>query len=598
MDEKTIRAKVEDFFTRHAVGRTAHDAFPAWWLHREFDLPPAEAVACSSTGSSDHGLDAFYIEIPEGRDPTLHVIQAKLSGSRRQVQDGISGFRRTLERLALLLQGSPAPFDEENTVWTRLAARIRGIGDTGRMVIHCRVLHLAEIESETLLAEAKAPHAAFEEFAATLLPDHKIRLSLSGPLEIGAVGTIVVPGKKRQLAFEGVEVANEGAKLFIGLGKLADLVRLYEESGDSLFAKNVRLFNFRAADKKGPSHHVRESLRRACVGETDKRLDPIHFTMFHNGVTLHVSGAGRDGSTLWVRNPGVLNGCQTVKSAWLFLNDRLFKERIDKAAWDAIRVPLRVVQTTEEELVRKITVSNNRQTAIRPSAFRANDPVQLRLAEQLRHMGIYYERQEDAFQNLRRSDPRTLETDYANSFNAPLTMEELAQTIAVVSIEPALSVASKLSDLFEDPLYGRLFSERRLRSMHLLVFLSNLLRCVHLSLKDTRENFSRLEPMSPSRFRYPVARALGRWIVKNEPEVVAEFGEEIVARPGSSHPLRGKLRKLLSSRQMGIPSLIPDLWTNQSGEWAPATDREVVAKLLRRLYVHDFDVFEHYQEPR
>ena len=219
--------------------------------------------------------------------------------------------------------------------------------------------------------------------------------------------------------------------------------------------------------------------------------------MFHNGVSLHATKVEKgEGPTLAVRNPAILDGCQTVKSAWNFLTDHSFKGRIDDDAWRRIRVPLRVVETNDEELVRRITVSNNRQTAIRPSAFRANDSLQLALGDRLRQAGIYYERQEDAFVNLRKSEPRTLETLYSNSFSAPLSMEELAQAIAVAALEPAVSVASKVSDLFDDPTYGRLFSEQRLASLSLLVFLSNLLRCLHLALKDTKEKSARLEPMS------------------------------------------------------------------------------------------------------
>ncbi len=597
MDEKTIRGHVQQFFERYAAGRTADDAFPAWWLHQTFDVPPADAVACSSTGSYDHGLDAFHLELVDGRDPTLHLIQAKLSPSRSMVRDGVRGFKRTLERVSHLLRGEPTPTDVENTVWTRLAARLSTTPNLGRVVVHCRVIHLVNADSEALLAEARAERADFEEIASVALPDHKVLLSLSGPLEIVPRGFVVPPSARRTLAFDGVEAGNAGARLFIGLGTLADLVQLYAESGDYLFSKNVRSFNFRAAERNGPAHHVRATLRRMCVDDPKKRQDPLHFTLFHNGVSLHATRVERgDGQTLVVRNPAILNGCQTVKSAWNFRNDRLLKERIDDEAWRQIRVPLRVVETNDEELVRRITVSNNRQTAIRPSAFRANDPLQLQLGDRLRAAGIYYERQEDAFANLRKSEPRTIETLYANSFAAPLSMEELAQAIAVAALEPAVSVASKVSELFDDPAYGRLFSEQRLASLQLLVFLSNLLRCLHLALKDAKEKSAKLEPMTPGTFKYPVARALARWIVKHESGLVSEFGREVIFRPGTSHPLRDRLRRLISPQNTGLQTLVPELWAT-GDKWRSPNDREAVEPLLRKLHVHEFDVFERYREP-
>ncbi|MEZ4295927.1 MAG: AIPR family protein [Polyangiaceae bacterium] len=529
------------------------------------------------------------MELRPDRDPTLYLIQAKLSSSHQRIREGIRDFRKTLQRLsAFLFETSPE--DRENTVWTRLKARLHGV-DTQRLVIHCRVVHLAETDEDGFLAQARSERADFEEAATTFFPDNRVRLSLAGPSALDNTGISVSPAGRQDLAFEGVEVESDGARLFVGLGKLADLVRLYERTGDALFAKNVRLFNFRTAEH-GPARFQRDTLRSICVRGKGGGVDALRFTLFHNGVTLHATSADLTGGRLGIRNPGILNGCQTVKNAWRFYNDRALRGRIDPEAWEEVRVPLRVLRTTDENLIRDVTVSNNRQTAIRPSGFRANDPLQLDLGERLREQAIFYERQENAYINLKKAAPQELEERYSRSFDAPLTMEELAQAIASVSPVTALSVAAKVGDLFESPLYERLFSAQHLASIPLLVFTTNVLRTVHLALKDIKERSGRLAPLVASRFRFVATRVVVRWVVRQRPDLIRKWGSEVIARPSVNHPFREQLRKLLSPANTRFQGLVPDIWGSADEDWQAGTDKECSDRLLRELHLHEFDPFE------
>lgn len=596
MREREVRDAVSEFYSKHAPGgRSPADAFPAWWLHRVFEVAPTEAIALASTGSVDHGLDGFFLERRPDRDPTLHLLQAKFTHSHQQIREGIRDLRRALARLSEVLSGADVQ-GQENTVWTRLRARVHQL-DRARLILHGRVIHLAEVEEETLLAQAKAACAEFEEAAAAHFPDHRVHLSLSGPGTIEGPRVSIVPGVKHKLAFEGVQASSDAAHLFVGLGKLADLVRLYEGTGDALFAKNVRLFNFKTAEH-GPARFQRDTLRRICIRQKGESVDPMRFTLFHNGITLQATSAELGEGEVLVRNPGILNGCQTVKNAWRFRSDRTLKDKIDASAWESIRIPLRILRTTDEGLIREVTVSNNRQTTIRPSGFRANDSLQITLGERFRAHGVFYERQESAFVNLKRSSPRVLEEEYPQSFHMPVTMEELAQAIASVSSITALSVAAKVSDLFESPLYEKLFAEEHLRSIPLLIFSTNVLRAVHLALKDVREKTNRLEPMVPSRFRFLATRVVVRWVVQNAPRLIDEFGVDVIARPSVPHPFRDRLRKLLSTKSTGLQTLLAEHWGSSGEDWPSATDKACSDGLLRELRLYDFDAFGSYADTK
>jgi hypothetical protein len=89
---------------------------------------------------------------------------------------------------------------------------------------------------------------------------------------------------------------------------------------------------------------MEKTLEAICV--PSKKRDPIspgRFALFHNGITLHATSADRTEAGLVVKLPSVLNGCQTVKTSFLFSKEPNRKPLIDHALWDQIPVPVRVI---------------------------------------------------------------------------------------------------------------------------------------------------------------------------------------------------------------------------------------------------------------
>jgi hypothetical protein len=591
-----IRAGVQEFWEQHAIGRTKEDAFPTWWLHKKYEVAPADAVAHSSQGSHDLGMDAFHIEWEGKKGPTLHIIQGKFTEDIAQINKAIAGFGTTLRELARILEGSQVENVGKQVLFEKIAAELDRGGVSGESVrIHFEIVHLCAEGNEVIFQRTAAARQRFEDTAATFLPNNLVTLKLIYPDEVVDIGVIVAPGEQQTLRFSGAELETaERVKYFTGLGYLSDLVELYKERREALFAKNVRLFLYKLADT-GPVKYMRDTLRRTCLNtKSGSALDPGEFAVLHNGVTLHAMHAQFDGDSVTVRSLSVLNGCQTIKNAYLFATDPQIRNRIDTSVWTRIRLPMRIVVTADEDLVRRVTVSNNRQTAIRPSAFRANDPLQLRLAERFREIGVYYERQEGAFMNLMRSEPAQMEEEYRNSPNRPLLMEEVAQVIAIVGDRPALSVAAKVSDLFDDKIYEHLFSDKHTANLKILLFLRNMFSVMHLVLKDLKERSSRLEGLPQSRFRYPITKLLARYVAKYEPGLVAEFGDVVMAHAGPRDPLRNRLEKLCTAQNSGLQQLIPDVWSDSEERtgWVTATNKECVDRALGRMRLREIDVFD------
>jgi hypothetical protein len=107
-----------------------------------------------------------------------------------------------------------------------------------------------------------------------------------------------IPPEAHSIRFKGQDLnAAVGTAYFAGIGYLADLVRLYSLSGESLFAKNVR-FYLRRQEQSGPAKYMRQTLRGICI---DRKLPPEQFAILHNGVTLHAVSAKVTPDTLELR---------------------------------------------------------------------------------------------------------------------------------------------------------------------------------------------------------------------------------------------------------------------------------------------------------
>jgi hypothetical protein len=604
----TVRSRVRSYQANHGVPGSGGeaDAFAPFWLHAHHKVSPQEATAHSSAGSGDRGLDGFHIDARDPLQPVLNLYQAKYYESRAAVKDGIADLTRVLPHIAILLSGGELENPERNPVLARLRAALQKQGDLlPRLEMRLAVLHLCEDDDELVRQAAASAIARLADTASDLLPDRTIYdPRLIGPRDIvGVEPPLINPRREYPLTFEGAEIAHEeGARYYAGLGRLADLVTLYDELHDALFERNVRLYLYGEA-QKGPASHMRQTLREICDRRRKDRLAPETFAMFHNGVTVYARTARQENGQLLLREPSVLNGCQTVKNAYFFLNDATLAAHLDDERWKSVPIPLRVVVTGDEEFVRRVAVSNNRQTEIRPSAFWANEPGQVRLAQRFGDVGVFYERQEGAYKNLRNSASDEFFEKFYASVDGPITLEELAQAIATAADSPALSVAAKVSSLFEETQYRKLFDERRLQHLELLVFLHNVLRWMPTALKDLRNasgaSAARLERLPLGRFKYPCSRVVARYVVATRPADVRLFGREVLgsARRRLAVELRDYLSRMLSGRHTGLARALPEVWGDELGGWANPLDAERARSLLGTLDLERLDVFSEYAPP-
>jgi hypothetical protein len=227
-----------------------------------------------------------------------------------------------------------------------------------------------------------------------------------------------------------------------------------------------------------------------------------------------------------------------------------------------VAVPIRVVRTKNEDLLRTITVNNNRQNSMSPAALRANDVVQIRLEQRFKDRQIVYQRQEGAFDAIWAARPETLEDYYENTQGSWVDLREIARAIAAAAGE--VSLALHPNDLFEsDAAYWRCFDEKkRLRSIVFLTFLQNLHDVIGLVLKkDLNLNPKKDGGPAPSRFIYHAICLLTRHLAKEKNnEFVQDWGGKLYYRnPEFRKAIRAQLiqsgiRAEFSKRLMALDS--------------------------------------------
>ncbi|MBP7677682.1 MAG: AIPR family protein [Thermoanaerobaculia bacterium] len=563
MNVDRIREQVRAFKVEGGYEHSPEDCFPAWYLHRRHSLPPSDAMCQASdpglTGNEkgwDHGLDGFHIDRSDGR-PRLVLIQAKYSTDLSSVRKGFKDLERLPRVLRRILDRVEPDSAKENKIFTNLRSEVNGLADDERkqLALEFLVIHLCHEEQEIVAAGTKAAQESLREEVERHLDERVFTIGHVGPSRMdfdrdSDQGVVYVPPSWTPLTLAATEMTvpyREGSvRMLHGIGKLSELVEMYVHRRDELFAKNVRYFlkNPRNTER-GPAAKIRETLAAACVKKT---VDPAMFGLLHNGVTIFARNARQGDGRTEVQQPFVLNGCQTIKSAYLFLNDPKIRSRIDRERWGMVAVPVRVITTKEkdETLVHEITVSTNRQNAISPAALRANDRVQLQLEVRFKERGIFYERQEGALAHVSDTSPELLDEEFENSNKIAVRIVDLGRSIAAAMGGGGLEWARHPNHIFEyDGIYQKVFAEKNLRSVVFLTFLQNLHDVLPLVLKkDVNLVKAESGAPSPSRLAFDAMALLVMYLAKSKKsDFVSRNGEERIPKGDSA--FRDEVRKEL-----------------------------------------------------
>lgn len=167
-----------------------------------------------------------------------------------------------------------------------------------------------------------------------------------------------------------------------GYIKETEFIKLIvDENNDlrrSLFYDNVRDFQGDTPANMG----IAETL------ESDK---PEEMAILNNGITIIADWAQLMRKNLTLKNYQIVNGCQT---SYVIYNHK-------ESASEKVSIPVKIIVTTDSDISTKITVANNRQTAVKDEDLLALTEIQKKLEKFFETFKgdrrLYYERRSNQY---------------------------------------------------------------------------------------------------------------------------------------------------------------------------------------------------------
>lgn len=437
-------------------GGVRNDYFGLLYLEQEFGIERERAITQIAFGGNDYGVDGFHFD-PVKRN--LYLFQFKYSESHSQFKQS---FKRLIESGMERIFGAQNQDQRQN----QLLLQIKSCIAENQSIIDRVCIHFVfmgdpeEAERSQVLDKLREDlenkkyliDQYFDRPVTMVIEFRSARTRRVGPMtHLRKTHTYPI-----QLDDTVTRIGPKGEKMTIGFIRLVDLHRMYQDMGQRFFERNIRAA---LPESETVNRSLQQSLKRIVIEGKD---DAAVFAFNHNGVTLCAESLSSNDGTFKITEPRLLNGAQTVATFDRFLKlhegNKILAER--QESLESIYVMCRIITDALPEFVTTVTINNNRQNPVEPWNLRANDMIQLELQDKFRDdLGIYYARQERAFENLSGEE---LEEQGITEYKA-IELTQLARTF--IASDGDIDKFSRFREVFEDDrLYSQVFNESRLRA--------------------------------------------------------------------------------------------------------------------------------------
>lgn len=430
------------------------DYFGLQYLKQEFGLSTEQAASQVAFGGNDYGLDGFHVDTPRRN---LYLYQFKWSTSyalfkqsfQRLIQSGMEMIfgNATIDRRANdLLPQLRSRLLEDQTLIERVCIHFVFNGDPAEAERSQVLDKLQEdLEGKKYLIDQwfGRPVSMICEFRSPSKRGSAGHIKTTHTYDIEITRTLG-------------EVGPTGEQMTVGFLRLVDVHGMYREMGQRFFERNIRAS---LSEEEAPNRAILNALRQIVL---NGKGSPAVFAFDHNGITLFAEKCEVQDGRVQITEPRLLNGAQTLSTFDRFLKanegNNTLKQNNDRLR--ALQVLCKIITNASADFVVAVTINNNRQNPVMPWNLRANDLIQLALQDKFKdELGIYYERQENAFASLTQEDLEDLDITETRA------IELLRLTKTLLAADGQIDKFSSIRDVFEnDRIYSDVFSEARLRA--------------------------------------------------------------------------------------------------------------------------------------
>ncbi|MCX7918137.1 MAG: AIPR family protein [bacterium] len=462
-------------------GGVKNDYFGLVYLEHEFDLKREEAINQIAFGGNDYGIDGFHFD---KNKRNLYLFQFKYSNSYHLFKDSL---QRLIDKGMERIFSSPNVDVEKN----QIILQLRSCMVDNRAIIEqvCFRFVFTGDPQEAKLSEVLDKLREDLENKKYLIDQffsgRQVNMVVEFRSVTGKVGTVKDITRtytyKTPLKDILSRVGPKDEKMYFSFVRLVDLLDMYREMGQRFFERNIR---YGLGSSKAVNRAISKALKHIVLDNIER---PEVFTFNHNGITLYAEKVEYKDEHCHITAPRLLNGAQTITTFREFIDNNKDNKRLEenREILNKLFVPCKIITQADQEFVTSVTINNNRQNPIEPWNLHANDLIQLELQDRFRdELGIYYERQEAAFQNL---SPEEMEEEGITEEVRAIQLVKLAQTFLVS--DGNIAALSNMRRIFEDDrAYNQVFNQGRLRSdVRLIVLCYKIQFRLHRLLREIEE---------------------------------------------------------------------------------------------------------------
>src|SRR5258708_604677 len=382
------------------------DAFVGKVLQIYYNLSESDAIdATDCAGANDHGVDALFI-FPEEEDNDRFALAVQ--GKYGTASKGLQVYTEA-EKFFTALTSAREGLHITYAI-DKLAGVLRGGGLVQYIILTVDLLNSAQQKSLENIKKI-----AYADFGEKLVVE---AINLGDVY--AALGTknddVIV-----DLPCQVVQVTDA----VVGLAKLTDMYDMMRNYAKQTGGAVDRIYDY----------NLRKYIKRRRGSVNDGIYDtlenyPHRFLAYNNGITMICNAARQFESGLRLKNPYIVNGCQTTRTLYDFMERRFsgshtltdFDARQFQEAFMAVKVLVVKDMDGDDSYAKNITRYSNKQNAIGKRDFIALEAKYKELKTHIGKMGYFLEIQKGEYDAL----PKSKRTKYPspthliNSFEATL----------------------------------------------------------------------------------------------------------------------------------------------------------------------------------
>ncbi len=389
------------------------DLFVQKILRNRYDLSEADAIdATECAGAGDRGVDALYIYSQEADGiPHAIIVQGKYgtAGSDMNVYSEVQKFLQSLKLVSAGTSINPS-FD-----------KIIGVM-TSQGQIHYVIATVEPLNQAHNVVFENIKKKASTDFGSKLI------FEMIDLKKIYSTFASYVP----QETNSGIKVdlycriINVQDRAYIGVASLVNVYKMLQSYAsqsagevDGIYDRNIRKYLRRRTGS------VNDGIYKTLESE------PHRFIAYNNGITIICRAAQKIDGALHLTTPYVVNGCQTTRTLYNFMETKFPGIDVLKDTSDRLRTykeafiifKVLVVEDIEGDPYAKfITRYSNKQNVIRGKDFIALDDMYKSLKSQFNARGYFLETQAGEYEVLPKHRKKLFpkDTHVINTFEATL----------------------------------------------------------------------------------------------------------------------------------------------------------------------------------